>query len=529
MQTAHCQIAHRARNVLDSWRAAPSLMFLCAAAFMLLAQVSLAQESKSAEGVPESHPQEASADSELFSKKDLHPSLNVVAPLQFELIADSETIQLTQEEIAARIAEFRSKETAGQGGTKSDATKAILRKIKPVVIREALPVDDRVPTLEIVPASASQQVVAVPHQAYPIQLADETFHPAVTISGPDIACRAAQNWIPSDLLRQRARTIIQLYCEEDECQRQAAAVLARFLCMQAKHQEDIGAASALKAYYTRIGLAEQLSLTYDSLRFIDEESAKQDAAQEGGLPAGTDLSSFERHRIEVKDNQIQILSKDRQLRCLIAQLSQVDYAMADASQESLDIMEVSLDCQRLKQIALATRNDLRGWIYLSQHVNEESAPIFARMLGTIVGGWGLPIPRIVGLKALLCPPDYSGLARNMKYELDLTVETHRRWICQAIEEKCAALKMSVERVHLARQVVSSWESRVLQLVELDGKKESAAAEIALAKSELLKARADEISRRLDAKIAEIDLAEATGGISDRCCAGFPWLLTGFEQ
>lgn len=343
-----------------------------------------------------------------------------------------------------------------------------------------------------------------------------------------IGCKAAQNWIPSDLLRQRACTIVKLYAEEDECQQRAAAVLARFLNLQAKRQEEMGAASALRAYYTRIALAEQLALTVDSLQFVESESTKQSAAQEGGLPAGTDLTSFERHRLEIRDQQIQIHSNDRKLRCLLAQLTSVDYAMSDVCQEPLEVLEMQLHCPNLKQFALANRSDLRGWQLLAVNVNEESAPIFARMLGTLVGGWGLPIPLSVGIKAILCPPDYSTLAGNLRYELDLTVETHRRWICQAVEEKCAALQMSYQRIGIAQQMVMSWESRIAQLGELDGQTDSIAADLAEARSELLKARSEEISRRLDAKIAEIDLAEATGGISDRCCSGQPWLLTGFE-
>jgi hypothetical protein len=34
---------------------------------------------------------------------------------------------------------------------------------------------------------------------------------------------------------------------------------------------------------------------------------------------------------------------------------------------------------------------------------------------------------------------------------------------------------------------------------------------------------------MEARTAEIDLAEAVGGISRRCCNGLPWLLTGYES
>ena len=347
------------------------------------------------------------------------------------------------------------------------------------------------------------------------------------IDGRDIACRAAQNWIPATTLRARARTLVQLYCDADECEQQAACALSRFLHMQASHQEDIGAASALRAYYTRIAIAEQMAIASESMQLVDSEEDKQEAIQQGGLPAGTDLTGFERQRIKILDGQLQIGLQDRQLRSLLAQLTGLDYATDQVSQEELDVIPTSLDCPNLQQRALSTRHDIQGWIYISGQVNETSAPIFAKMLPTIVGSWGIPLPAI-RLKSLLCPPDHSQLAANMKQELDLIVETHRRWICQAVMEKCSKLEMSYARIELAQQTIQSWRERLKQLEQLKEHGDGKPAESAHARSELLRARVEEIKRRLEARIAEIDLAEATGCLSQRCCDGQAWLLTGFE-
>lgn len=373
------------------------------------------------------------------------------------------------------------------------------------------------------------QTDAIPHGAYDaVQLGSLSIDNCPTLDGRQIGCRSAQEWIPSDVLRSRARTLIQAYCDEDKRARCAAQILANFLYMQASHQEDIGAATAMRAYYTRIAIAEQQMLTEESLRLIDSEAQKQGAIREGGLSAGTDLSSFDRLRLEIRDQQLLIQSQDRQLRCLLAQLTGYDYDIACARMEILEVFESSLDCERLKQRALANRKDLKSWQYLACHVNEDTAPMFARMLPTIVGGFGLPLPTICGLKMLLCPPDYSCLVANMRHEIDLTVETHRRWICQAVEEKCAQLTVAYQRIGLAQRTVESWHRRIEQLEELDRKGESQPAELALARSEILKAMSAEIDRRMDARIAEIDLAEACGRLSDRCCEGSPWMVTGFE-
>ena len=115
--------------------------------------------------------------------------------------------------------------------------------------------------------------------------------PPRVLDGRDIACRAARNWIPSDLLRMRACTVLRLHGDEkDEDKRCAAFALAQFLRIQACHQEDIGAASALRAYYTRIALAEKQALTLATLRMINEEDAKHEALRAQGFSAAVDVN-----------------------------------------------------------------------------------------------------------------------------------------------------------------------------------------------------------------------------------------------
>ncbi|MEC8555533.1 MAG: TolC family protein [Planctomycetota bacterium] len=362
----------------------------------------------------------------------------------------------------------------------------------------------------------------------PVKTAPVSTKPCMTLDDHEIGCLAANQWVPADLLRQRGCTLVKSFCKEDDCQRAAAQTLAVFLNMQAKYQENLGAASALRAYYSRIAIAEQSRLNALSLEYINEEENKQVAAQRQGLPATADLSSFERLKLESEDNRLQIESKDRQLRSLLVQLTGVDYGSEQVCQEFLQVHSVSLDCEQLKQHALVLRQDLQAWQHLGSHVNEESAPIFAQMLSTIIGGWGLPLPKVAALKAVFCKPDYTCLVANLRREISLTIEINRRWIEHAVSENCESLKVAYQRMELAKRVIESWERRVEQLEALESSGQSAAVELATARSELLKAHAEEIRRRLEAKLAEIDLAEACGGLADRCCQKQPWLLTGFE-
>ncbi len=408
----------------------------------------------------------------------------------------------------------------------------------PAVIPDLLFAADVVPSVTVAArisrASASQTFGSTPEE--PASTAFLRGFPSGSqpsglqvLDGRMVACRAARNWTPAQALRARGRTVIQAYCEEDDCARQAAQSIAEFFSLQACQQEDTAAANALRAYYTRIALTEQMGLSDDARQVLEEEEAKQRAAQKSGLPTGTDLSSFARRRIEIEDQQLQLRAQDQQLRSLLTQLADLDYAMESVQQEQLDVRASTLDCQQLVAIALRRRYDMRSWNCLATHVNQSSASIFASLLTTAVGGFGLPLPTIAGLKSLLCPPDHEQLANNLKRELNLTIETNRRWIEQTVQEKCIKLELAYRRLALAQQTTASWEERREQLEQLEDFGKPQPEQSAAARVGWIQSRVEEISRRLDARLAEIDLAEATGELSRRCCAGQAWLVTGTEN
>jgi hypothetical protein len=375
--------------------------------------------------------------------------------------------------------------------------------------------------------SQSTQIPATPSaEMAPMASGVSPAQPLSCLDGRDIACRAVRNWLPAQALRARGRTIDEAYAEEDECQRRAAHTLANFLNLQACHQEDIAAANGLRAYYTRIALAEQLQLGNESRSLVSEERGKQQAALQSGLSTGVDLSAFTRQELEIDDLQLQLRSQDRQLRDLLAQLARYHYEMEEVNQEALHVQTSEIDCQALVAFAVSHRYDMRSWLLLNSQVNETSAPIIAKLLSTAVGGFGLPLPIVGGLKSLFCPMDVSKLASNLRRELNLAVETQRRWIEQTVLEKCAQAELAYQRLQLSQQTVSSWQERRSQLQQLRQLGETQPEQTAAAQVGWLQARAVEIRRRLEARLAEIELAEATGELSRRCCAGQAWLMFG---
>lgn len=349
-----------------------------------------------------------------------------------------------------------------------------------------------------------------------------------TLSGMEVACRAARNWSPSRTLRARGATVVRAFCDEDKCSRTAAAAINRFLHTLAAHQEDIGAASALRAYYSRIVIADQLVLVADSIDFAEQQRASQQALVAGGISSSLDTTELDRKHIGLLDKAASLNSRDDQLSKLLTHLAATHFDAAGPGLEVVDIQPQLLNCSALVDYAVATRCDINAWRYLCSQVNEDTAPIIAKMLSTAVGGFSLPLPEVCRLKELLTGNQrYEQLAADMRREIGCVIAAHRDWITKAVIEKCSNLELAYQRTEFAHQTVQSWEERIEQLTRLERLGNAKPADLIAARSELLLAQSELASRKLDAKVAEVDLAEAVGGLATRCCQNTPWLVTGY--
>jgi hypothetical protein len=366
-------------------------------------------------------------------------------------------------------------------------------------------------------------VSTAPELNLPQSVAQE---PAVTIlplGAREIGCQAALRWQPAIGLKQRAQTIQRLYCEEDQCKRQAANGLAQFLCLQASHQEDLAAATAMRAYYSRIGIDEQKKLIARGKQAVSAQLSKQNKLIDQGLAAGVDLSSLERQNFDLEDQLLQAESQDDQLRRLLTGMTEIDYKVEHKILEPLVVEKQTLDCDALVAMALRNRFDLQSWRCLYRQINDESAEMFASIIATSVGSFGIPLPKMVGLKLLMCKSyDKALLADNLRKEVATIIVTNEGYAQQLVVEKCSQLKLAYGRHELQLQRITSWEYRLKQIERLESHGDARPAERAAAETGLLKAHSDEVARRLDAKLAEVSLAEVIGGLAGKCCRGEAW-------
>jgi outer membrane protein TolC len=177
----------------------------------------------------------------------------------------------------------------------------------------------------------------------------------------------------------------------------------------------------------------------------------------------------------------------------------------------------------LEQKALTERRDLAALQWLTAQVNEETAPTLSGAVATLTGMASLPLPKQCLLDRLVGRTAYAGLVCNLKRELATASELLSQSIRQEVYEKSTSLELAYRQVELAEQTRQSWQQRKDQLQRLADLGDNRAAESADAESSLHAADAAVIQQRLQARLAEVELAEVCGALYCRSCQGYAWL------
>ncbi|MCC6508022.1 MAG: TolC family protein [Pirellulaceae bacterium] len=344
------------------------------------------------------------------------------------------------------------------------------------------------------------------------------------LSGRVVACQAACCHPLAKLLEQRAATIMSESQRCNQSQLTSLKLQANFLRRQAAWQRDVAAANALRAYYAWIANREQLRIVADGLKLHRDQLQVQAALIAKGV-AIPDPTALDRQRLELVDSQLQLQAAERQLASGLSQLTCCATDIRMAAVESLDIQTQPIDCEALIRIALERRQDYLAIVQLCHCLDEESARAIAQLLTPLVGV-GLNLLDLGIVEKLCFTQRGIELVQQVKRELQLASQAQRMRIEQSVCEKCHALTLAYERVSVASQVIESWENRLAALARLEELGDARGEAQTTARAELIRAQATLTTRRLSAKLAEVDLAEAVGGLASRCCRGEAWLVTG---
>ena len=360
--------------------------------------------------------------------------------------------------------------------------------------------------------------------AQPLNLEPVNLEPAAPpqVSGHVVACQAANCWPLAKLLDQRARTLL---CEAEERHHKSqssANLQANFLRHQAAWQRDVAAALALRAYYSWIANQQQLQLVEEGLALQREQVQVQAALIAKGI-AIADPTALERKRLELEDNKIQLLTNERQLKSGLLRLTCCHTDLSQCATESLDIQVQSIDCNGLLSFALQHRHDYLAVVQLCQCLDEETAVAVAQLLSPLVGV-GIDLLDLNLLERICLKHRGEELLGQIRRELKLASDVLRGRIEQSVCDKCQSLDAAYQRVTIAEEVIRSWETRVAALKRLEELGDARGEAMATARAELISARSTLITRKLSAKLAEVDLAEAVGELSIRCCKGEAWLV-----
>jgi hypothetical protein len=345
----------------------------------------------------------------------------------------------------------------------------------------------------------------------------------------EIASGAAERWKPAVALKRRAITINQVHGNGPVKSGQTAKILACFLELQAAHQQDLGASVALRVYYSRVAIQEQLEWIAASGASLEEQRAKQTQLMDRGISTVIDFGTWDRMSIDLMQRSLELQAEDTRLRVLMKSLTGIDDEQSPFALEPLTIERTQIDCEKLVKLACRERMDLIAWRYLQQRVDSESAPSIITLLAGSVAGYGLPLPNLAGIRKLLLHHS-SGelLADNLRSELSIMVQIHQEAIRQEVHEKCLKLKLAYDLHQLELQRLDSWKRRLDQLDRLESFGQSQPEEKQAAYAGWRQTQSTEITKRAEAKLAEVALSESVGGLAARCCFREAWLVTGRE-
>ncbi len=388
--------------------------------------------------------------------------------------------------------------------------------------------NEHAPTASLTPTTTIERPVGkvVEEQAGKAD-SELSFAPSANflIGSRTVACQAASEWVAAKQLRKQAQAVQELHCESDDCTRQAANAIAVFLRQQAEHQQDIAAAVALRAYYAQAGISEQFGLLEKSVAALQLQRDRQAAILEKGIAVAVDLTSLDREAITQQLQRLQLENRNRQLTETINELTHVQYDWKSSVVEPLETRTQAIDVAYLKQFAITHRHDLLAIQCLGSQINNGTAPILASVISSATGMLNLPLPKKCFVARLLGREDNSLLTQNLNEAVAMAVETQSKAIQREVSEKAVSLELAYQRIELAQDTTATWQKRISQLERLEVLGDNRPGDLTLAQTSLLGARAVEIDRRLEAKLAEVALAEACGGLCYRCCNGRAWLVT----
>lgn len=332
------------------------------------------------------------------------------------------------------------------------------------------------------------------------------------------ACRAAQFWGPARVLLQRASTLRE---SAGAHSRETAQLKSTFLRHQAAWQQDLAAASALKAAYTYLALQMQMEILERGLQLVAEQEQIQASLLERKV-AIADPTALERQRLELLDQRLVANKNLQQVSSTLHQLARVDACEEIAVFDSIDVQCSELMCDCLVQQAFGRRNDLASWNSVWSGLNAGTAAGVAELISSVAGNVGLPGGSANPLTVLWAKLHAGEIVERLRCELQVVIDTQRNLIRTTVCQRCQATQIAYERCQVAEQMRASWRARVQGLERLAELGDARTIELLEARGEVLRAEGTLVQRKLEARLAEVDLAEGCGGLAARCCCGDPW-------
>jgi len=353
----------------------------------------------------------------------------------------------------------------------------------------------------------------------------------------EVACSAARQSAIANLLARENRIVGQQQkeaesrrrCRSRDCEDPCATAMRRkLMCYQALEQRNESAANALKLYLAIAEAKEQAPLIDDALEELEKNERRIAALKAEKLDVPLDATELERQRNRLTAERERLLlarnQATEQLRVLIG----CDLCPYGPISPNLDLTVNTTPLNHDLEVdeGLRWRTDVATCDHLRCCLNDETLDSVRKALSLTSALIGTPAcpPSLRELCRLFCGKDEDKDAceiQQRRQQLsDLCCETRRQ---AQSEIRQAALKVDANArlATIAESTIESWETRLRNLRLLQEADKATAFEVTAAELELIRAKSDLTTAKVNWKRAHVELAQAKGQLPIECGYGVP--------
>jgi len=276
------------------------------------------------------------------------------------------------------------------------------------------------------------------------------------------------------------------------------------------------AAAALELYYRLVEAEANARILDEALRLLDEAASELKRAREAELPVGTDPGQFDRERLQLQSQRVELERTISELNTRLKQLiglTGTGHNLRLWPESDWSVQVTLYEPEQEVARGLASRPELVGLRALRDNLDAETVGLAKRLLAGVNGllgtsGGALGMLGITN-KLRRTRADAAEVAAR-RAQLQQYTRDREQEVAADIRQAIDNIAARLREVALAEEMRLAWQQRVEDLQRRREIGRATYADVVAAQLALLRAQSAEISAITAWLIAELKLREAQG-------------------